>query len=111
GVRTALINPPVAQLTSTNFQKITCVMGGGVVTCTNGSGSIPLFKQIVDSMHQVNGQIREENVRVSYSPSGNEDSVAAPGLLIPAVTVEVVGVSQLSALGLGNRFALASHFS
>ncbi|MSP83616.1 MAG: pilus assembly protein [Alphaproteobacteria bacterium] len=99
GVRTAIINPPIASMSDLKSGTINCAgAADDSITCGAsemfGEASFPL---IVQDMQGILPTIGSENIDVSYAPSGiaSDDT---PGMVTPLVTVTLVGYEHEFAL-------------
>ena len=96
GLRTALVQDPVGALTTVNTTPVVCGKSGSAVSCSGGSPSSSSgsgFTAIYNAMKAIKTDIAQSNVQISYSTSGLDDPVTAPGIVTPLVTVKLTGLT------------------
>jgi len=96
GLRTALVQDPVGAVTNVNTTPVVCSKSGTAVACTGGSpssSSSSTFNAILSAMQAIKTDIAASNVQISYSTSGLDDPVTAPGVVTPLITVKLIGLT------------------
>ena len=92
GLRTALIEAPVASLDNlTPGNTITCTGSGASVSCSGGPvGSASSWDAIVARVQRTAGDVEASNLRLSYTESEVTDPIEVPGAVTPVVTLSLV---------------------
>jgi Flp pilus assembly protein TadG len=97
GLRIALIqDPPLASILTVNTTPVVCARPGSSVSCTGGtptSGATTGFGSMLTAMQAIKKDIVAANVQLSYTSSGVDNSVTAPGVVTPLITVKLIGVT------------------
>ena len=96
GLRTALIEAPVASLDNLNPDNtITCTGSGASVSCSGGPvGSASSWDTIVARVQRTAGDVEASNLRLSYTESGVVDPNEAPGTVTPTVTLSLIDLEH-----------------
>lgn len=93
GVRVALIQSPIASVANVGTTPLVCTGTVSSVSCPGVTVSSPTtFTSVVSEMKAIKKDIANVNVQVTYSMSGLDDQVAAPGIVTPLVTVKLTGI-------------------
>ncbi len=96
GLRTALLNPPLASLANLDNGPVTCEAGGGNLACDGGAlepGAETTFEAMVETMTAIMPDVAAANVRITYTESGL-DGPAKPGVVTPVVSVALQNVTH-----------------
>ncbi len=96
GVRTALIEAPVASLDNLDLNNtITCTDSGAGVSCSGGPvGSASSWDTIVARVQRTAVDVEASNLRLSYTESGVTDPSEVPGAVTPVVTLSLVDLEH-----------------
>jgi Flp pilus assembly protein TadG len=96
GLRTALVQDPVGAIINVNTTPVVCGKSGSAVSCTGGSPTSSAsggFNAVLAGMQAIKTDIAASNVQISYSTSGLDDPVTAPGVVTPLITVKLIGLT------------------
>lgn len=96
GLRTALIEAPVASLDNLDSDNtITCTGSGAGVSCSGGPvGSASSWDTIVARVQRTAVNVEASNLRLSYTESGVIDPSEVPGTVTPTVTLSLVDLEH-----------------
>lgn len=95
GLRTALIEAPVASLDNLTNNTITCTDSGAGVLCLGGPvGSASSWGTIVARVQRTAVNVEASNLRLSYTESGVADPIEVPGAVTPVVTLSLVDLEH-----------------
>lgn len=95
GVRAALVNDTLANLTSLESADVVCTFSGGSTSCAGGSvlsGADAAFAAIVAAMQQPKADVTNANVQVTYSWSQIDG--AGSTIKTPLVTVALINMTH-----------------